>query len=309
MCHNATWCRLDNSASSISSLTATSQAFINTFAEHQPDGVPERIYLYVDGTGGATDVQSAWAVVAVEEYSCETFFLRGVLAGQVVVNPGLPQFIGADSTGVGAAELSAQTWASCVGIMLRSHPATEVWICYDSEFAAAAIQAQNSPTIHVALADIGASAAALLATSGPLYWHHVKSHSGHPLNDMVDAAADHAGRYGHIGDILPWPLGTKDAGLLGWAAIKARCADVTRQYPSELVGTQDGRAAEQRLELSPQCYCRPHRQDGARARAASPLATAAPRDDPAPTGTIAHMMELNGSCRATTSLKVGAHQF
>ena len=152
--------------------------------QHRPLGRKRALVLYVDGGGQKMDVAASWAVTVLLATDCG-WTLVGYAAGLVVTEALHPQYIGATTTGSGAAELSAEAWAAMVALSLDMQ--LPVIVRYDSITAAMLAQARASPRVHQRLSDVAAVLWCAVQMRCSVSWQHVAAHSLAPVNELTDS--------------------------------------------------------------------------------------------------------------------------
>ena len=151
------------------------------------------IYLSVDGTGGvASNGIAAWSFSVIAEFQDGAQAFGGFMSGLVGLSES-QHWIGADSKSAGSAEMSAQVWAVMwVMQYFSSLNGPHVVILFDSCYAAAIATAKATPRIQLRLAAILSGLAMALQEQTRVSFHHIKSHDGHPWNELADAGANAA---------------------------------------------------------------------------------------------------------------------
>ena len=89
--------------------------------------------------------------------------------------------------------MPAQVWAVMwVMQYFSSLNGPHVVILFDSCYAAAIATAKATPRIHLRLAAILSGLVMALQEQTRVSFHHIKSHDGHPWNELADAGASAA---------------------------------------------------------------------------------------------------------------------
>ena len=192
-------------------LKPTTRQFLQGLPVLGPSSRPEAMQYYVDGSFFAGSDKCGWAIIAIG-------FHEGIWkwAGYVAVKAdaaGSHHTLGAAVHSVFETELAAMAYAMafCIGIPVPS------MVGYDSTSAQAVATAGCFDQAGSALAQVCRSLQHLLhVMQRPPTWFHIRSHTGHPLNELADSAAK-AGANGRFstemptclyeaqtGDVLPW---------------------------------------------------------------------------------------------------------
>ena len=185
---NASWCLSPSLPEGMKVHRSTAIEFLQY--DHCPSGeidVPfARHELYIDGS--ASLEHCAWALIHVYRYADGTRKFAGLLAGNVVLSPEDPHWIGAQYLDNISAELTAMTVAYAFAISLQQ----SCCICPDLRFGQDLVRRQVTNKDNLVLAK-------LCTALGRL--HHVpveevRAHRGDPYNELADCTAKWAGRHG-----------------------------------------------------------------------------------------------------------------
>ena len=146
-----------------------------------------KVAVYSDGSAIKTPFleKAAWGIVDTD---------GGLCGGQVTANPANEERVGATRPTMMSAELTAilklLEWGETRHARL---PITTLWMCYDSQEAAAQSTGTHRGKEHSQLQDrIHRALARRCKLQVAVLFHHVKGHSGDPGNDAADWVAGNA---------------------------------------------------------------------------------------------------------------------
>ena len=140
--------------------------------------------LYIDGS--ATLDYCSWAVVHVRCLVDGTRNFAGLLAGNVTIDPGSPEWIGAQKLDNIAAELTAMCVAYSYAISLQG-PCS---VCPDLSFGHGLVRRQVTSKDNAGLAKLCTA----LGRDQYIPIEEVRAHRGDPYNELADSVAKWAGR-------------------------------------------------------------------------------------------------------------------
>ena len=191
----------------------------------EPVAAPEDTVVYVDGAydqaGEGGTQKGGFGVIIVQGGdggNDENAFEVMQGWGQVTTNKASPVYIGATEHTNNTAELTALAEAMCWLLDEDAAPNKRVLLRPDSEYAAAVATGLNTTTKNNDLCAVVRSLYKALITqrSGQVSWAHVKGHSKHKWNDIVDELAKKGTTCGEYGSGMPgtrWDAARADADL------------------------------------------------------------------------------------------------
>ena len=214
----------------------------------------QAIHLYTDGSFESG--LASWAVVVIAELSTGSFAFLGYLAGKVVTDEATRGFIGATVHTNGTAEMSAILWALLWVMQCPPLRGMSVEVHMDSTYAGGIAALATQARVNRALAQLTQTLAVIAARFAHVTFLHVKAHSGHPWNEMVDrvASAAHKGRIAGLQVDLPvksWFQGNALKSVALWSQILAYNPEHRAAYPPQLGG---------RLVVTPPAHSLPARR-------------------------------------------------
>ena len=159
-------------------------AFLRTSCQIQP-GRRVGIQLYVDGSGRNGQAKPAWAFAAfLVDDQCRHEFL-GYAARYVATDPEDPWYLDG-SASAQAAEVNAIVWALCwlsqLPAVWRSLP---IVLGFDSMAPAMVTQGKWNDRKLGKCSEVAAALYNLVLAWWAAGWLHIKSHDGHPGNELV----------------------------------------------------------------------------------------------------------------------------
>ena len=164
------------------------------------------LMLYVDGS--AKDDPASWGVV-VCIYCCppvgdpfETFV--GTFGGFVALDG--PFYIGATAHSAPSAELTAAHHALLFGLSIYPELKLPVVVGYDASIIGGVTSFSQAVQAHPVLVATVRLLSVALSNITSVQWKHIKSHSGHPFNELVDRTCAHITATDMSSHQLPSPL-------------------------------------------------------------------------------------------------------
>ena len=167
----------------------------------------DSVEIYVDGSYHPESKKAAWAFLAVGRYADETIVWIGWEAAILAVDSDDPRWIGADQHNAHQAELSAIFHAAWWALSIPADIACSFH--YDNQSAGHIAQGTWVPKASISLArNVRAIHQLLNVTRSENHqrkvkYQHVKAHSGHTLNDLVDVLAKEAVKTERKETLLP----------------------------------------------------------------------------------------------------------
>ena len=199
-------------ACGLADLPEVAQAALELVPPWMPGSACKAAHLYTDGSevaaagpptrppGGARASSAAWAVVIVVEGADSALRIFDVFGGSLA--DALSPCVGDGAQDCLHAEGAAMLWALAWVTRASALPAFEgasFTLNFDNtavgQAASGSAKLEADAALHAQLFGMGALATAMADVA----WCHVKSHAGHPWNELADAAARAIAR----GELLP----------------------------------------------------------------------------------------------------------
>ena len=162
----------------------TAMAFKQVRLEPIPDWELAAQCVYIDGGGQKGDIHATWAIAKFDIATSGEWAWAGYAAGLIHTvmddshqfgERGMrEQFIGADSTSCGAAELSAEAWAAMDAI--TDPRRVPLCVRFDSKVAEALAQAKAEPKIHQKLVAFTAVMWQIVMADRLVWWERGSTH-------------------------------------------------------------------------------------------------------------------------------------
>ena len=150
------------------------------------------MHVYTDGSFTETEVE------AVDEAACAYSF-HGFAAGSLVVGSEEvrpPAWVGALKAGCDTAGLAGTTWACrwCINRMEVETGMSGLLVALhvDSQYAISSVNGHERPVVNDEAVHYARAAKCILETSSVVTLEWTAGHSGHPWNELADAAAKQA---------------------------------------------------------------------------------------------------------------------
>ena len=204
---------LDRARPASADLSAACREFLSRLPPLLP-GCFDAIQLYTDGSffpeEGAAPAKAGFAVCVLARQE-GSWRWAGQFASALPI-AGSPASLGVAIKSSFEAELSAMVVALAIAVQLK----VDAMLGYDNQAALDVAFGRACEQVHTLLSEAALSMLHLLRLRGRVPGTlHIPSHTGHPLNDAVDAFAKHAALRGldtaprnlheaHFQGVLPW---------------------------------------------------------------------------------------------------------